>query len=175
MALATCSLLCGANVPRLLEQKRADAGVAGVLKTGSSSLKKVSVRLGGGHADVVEKRVGAVGVREISGSGWAMASARWRARLGSRLGVQSSRRAVLLTRRGLSHDSEAAGQLLSIPLPTSKSRAAEELQPPRCELAMSSEMKPSAPSRDPTYPIEVSGRSSRANRGGEAGTPGAPI
>ena len=134
MALATCSLLCGANVPRLLEQKRADAGVAGVLKTGSSSLKKVSVRLGGGHADVVEKRVGAVGVREISGSGWAMASARWRARLGSRLGVQSSRRAVLLTRRGLSHDSEAAGQLLSIPLPTSKSRAAEELQPPRCEL-----------------------------------------
>ena len=70
-----------------------------------------------------------------------MASARWRARLGSRLGVQSSRRAVLLTRRGLSHDSEAAGQLLSIPLPTSKSRAAEELQPPRCELAMSSEMK----------------------------------
>ena len=94
-----------------------------------------------------------------------MASARWRARLGSRLGVQSSRRAVLLTRRGLSHDSEAAGQLLSIPLPTSKSRAAEELQPPRCELAMSSEMKPSAPSRDPIYPIEVSGRSSRANRG----------
>ena len=93
--------------------------------------------------------------REISGSDWAMASARWRARLGSRLGVQSSRRAVLLTRRGLSHDSEAAGQLVSIPLPTSKSRAAEELQPPRCELAMSSEMKPSAPSRDPTYPIEV--------------------
>ena len=72
--------------------------------------------------------------REISGSDWAMASARWRARLGSRLGVQSSRRAVLLTRRGLSHDSEAAGQLVSIPLPTSKSRAAEELQPPRCEL-----------------------------------------
>ena len=133
MALATCSLLCGANVPCLLEQKRADAGVAGVLKTGSSSLKNVSVRRGG-HADVVEKRVGAVqGVREIW-SGWAMASARWRARLGSRLGVQSSRRAVLLTRRGLSHDSEAAGQLLSIPLPTSKSRAAEELQPPRCEL-----------------------------------------
>ena len=52
-----------------------------------------------------------------------MASARWRARLGSRLGVQSSRRAVLLTRRGLSHDSEAAGQLLSIPLPTSKSKS----------------------------------------------------
>ena len=53
-----------------------------------------------------------------------MASARWRARLGSRLdarrsrlGVQSSRRAVLLTRRGLSHESEATGQLLSIPLP----------------------------------------------------------
>ena len=55
--------------------------------------------------------------REISGSDWAMASARWRARLGSRLGVQSSRRAVLLTRRGLSHESEATGQLLSIPLP----------------------------------------------------------